>query len=154
MVSSSVRKVVEAEISKSAKIRELAALGVKTADIARMLDIRYQHARNVLVAKTKKAGTSGAQGLSEGKQASLGSPQAKLRLGPDGRVVIPAAFRDALGLREGDTLFARVESGEIQLLTATAVMSRVNAMVREFVPEGVSLADELIADRRREAEED
>jgi vacuolar-type H+-ATPase subunit H len=31
-------------------------------------------------------------------------------------------------------------------------MMRAQAIVRSFVPEGVSLAEELIADRRREAE--
>ncbi|MBX3550159.1 MAG: AbrB/MazE/SpoVT family DNA-binding domain-containing protein [Xanthobacteraceae bacterium] len=154
MVSLSVQKVIEADISKSAKIRELKSLGMKTADIARALDIRYQHARNVLLAESKKAFQTKGSGLSEAKQAGLEVLQSKVRLGPDGRVVIPAAFREALGIGEGDTLFARVENGEINLLTPSGVMRRVNAMAREFVPEGVSLADELIAERRREAAEE
>jgi hypothetical protein len=33
---------------KSAKIRKLASMGWQTGDIARTLQIRYQHARNVL----------------------------------------------------------------------------------------------------------
>jgi bifunctional DNA-binding transcriptional regulator/antitoxin component of YhaV-PrlF toxin-antitoxin module len=66
--------------------------------------------------------------------------------------VIPAAFRDALGLSEGDVLFASIESGEIHLLTTAAAIRRAQALVREFVPEGVSLVDELIEDRRREVE--
>jgi vacuolar-type H+-ATPase subunit H len=33
-------------------------------------------------------------------------------------------------------------------------MLRAQAIVRSFVPEGVSLADELIAERRREAEQE
>ena len=36
--------------TKSDKIRELGRCGVPTAEIARYLGIRYQHARNVLVA--------------------------------------------------------------------------------------------------------
>jgi bifunctional DNA-binding transcriptional regulator/antitoxin component of YhaV-PrlF toxin-antitoxin module len=59
---------------------------------------------------------------------------------------------EALGLKEGDVLFARVENGEIHLLTPTATARRAQAIVREFVPEGVSLVDELIEDRRREVE--
>ena len=35
--------------TKSEKIRVLGRKGVPTADIARFLEIRYQHARNVLV---------------------------------------------------------------------------------------------------------
>ncbi|MBX3547972.1 MAG: AbrB/MazE/SpoVT family DNA-binding domain-containing protein [Xanthobacteraceae bacterium] len=154
MLSSAARKIVEASISKSAKIRELSSLGMKTADIARALDIKYQHARNVLLAKSKKAGSLAGAGLSETKQAGLQPLQAKLRLGPDGRVVIPAAFREAMRIGEGDTLYARVENGEINLLTPEGVMRRVNAMARQFVPEGVNLADELLAERRREAAEE
>jgi len=76
----------------------------------------------------------------------------KVRVGPDRSVVVPVSLTEALGLKEGDVLFARVEDGEIRLLTLTAVTRRVQAMVRKFVPEGVSLVDELIEDRRREVE--
>ena len=76
----------------------------------------------------------------------------KIRVGPDRSVVVPASVTEALGLQEGDVLFARVEDDEIRLLTRKAVTRCVQAMVREFVPEGVSLVDELIEDRRREVE--
>jgi bifunctional DNA-binding transcriptional regulator/antitoxin component of YhaV-PrlF toxin-antitoxin module len=72
----------------------------------------------------------------------------KVRLRTGGRVVIPVAFRHALGLRQGEVLFARIENGEIHLLTAAAAVRLTQAMVREFVPEGVSLVDELIEERR------
>ncbi len=72
----------------------------------------------------------------------------KVRLRTGGRVVIPAAFRHALGLRHDEVLFARIENGEIHLLTAAAAARRTQAMVRQFVPEGVSLVDELIKERR------
>jgi AbrB family looped-hinge helix DNA binding protein len=75
----------------------------------------------------------------------------KVRLRTGGRVVIPAAFRDALGLKENEVLFAQVENGEIHLLTATAAARRAQAIVRQFVPKGVSLVDELIEERRRGA---
>lgn len=147
------QKIVESTQSKSAKIRELAAEGMRTADIARVLHITYQHAYKVLNDEAQKKGVT-KSGFSESVQNQLASSQAKLRLGPDGRVVIPAAFRETLGLGEGDTLFARIENGEIHLLTSAALMRRVNVIVREFVPEGVSLVDELIEERRREAEQD
>lgn len=78
--------------------------------------------------------------------------QVKLRVGADGSITVPAALSEALGLTEGDVLYARVQDGEIHLLTRMAVTRRVQALVRQFVPEGVSLVDELIADRRREVE--
>jgi AbrB family looped-hinge helix DNA binding protein len=75
----------------------------------------------------------------------------KVRLRTGGRVVIPAAFRNALGLKANEVLFAQIENGEIHLLTAAAAIRRTQAMVRRFVPKGVSLVDELIKERRREA---
>jgi bifunctional DNA-binding transcriptional regulator/antitoxin component of YhaV-PrlF toxin-antitoxin module len=76
----------------------------------------------------------------------------KVRVDSDLRIVVPPTLSEALGLKEGDVLFARVENGEIHLLTPTATARRAQAIVRQFVPEGVSLVDELIEDRRREVE--
>lgn len=42
--------------TKSSKIRALNSKGHKRADIARFLDIRYQHVRNVLTQPLKKVG--------------------------------------------------------------------------------------------------
>lgn len=125
----------------SAKIRALAAQGHARADIARALDIRYQHVRNVLVREEAKA--SGDK-----VQATPG----KVRVGADGSVVIPASTISALGLGEGDALFLRTGDGEIRLLTASAVARRVQALAREFIPENVNLVDELLDERRREVE--
>jgi hypothetical protein len=57
-----------------------------------------------------------------------------------------------LGLQEGDKLIASLEDGEVRLSTIPAAIRRVQALVRQFVPEGVSLVDELLEDRRREVE--
>lgn len=138
----------------SDKIRWLAAKGVARADIARELGIRYQHVRNVLVQdEVRAAKTAGASVSSGGASNEVSELKpTKVRLGPDGRVVVPAQFREAFGLKEGDTLFAVVENDEIHLLSPKAAMRRAQAIVREFVPAGVSLVDELIEDRRREVE--
>ncbi len=75
---------------------------------------------------------------------------------PEGRVVIPAAIRDALGLRAGDRVqFELLDSGELRLLTNKARMARVTRLMRPHVESlKGSLVDELIADRRREAADD
>jgi len=75
----------------------------------------------------------------------------KVELGAGGRVVIPAPMRAALGMNVGDKLVARVEENELRIYTMEEAMRRAQAIVRSFVPKGVSLVDELIADRRREA---
>ena len=78
--------------------------------------------------------------------------RAKVRVDSDLCIVVPSTLSEALGLKAGDVLFARVENGEIHLLTPAAAARRAQAIVREFVPEGVSLVDELLEDRRREVE--
>jgi hypothetical protein len=61
-------------------------------------------------------------------------------------------MRQALGLKAGDALFARLEGGEIHLLTPKAAMQRAQALIRQFVPAGVSLVDDLLEERRQEVE--
>ncbi|MBI4312160.1 MAG: AbrB/MazE/SpoVT family DNA-binding domain-containing protein [Chloroflexi bacterium] len=74
-----------------------------------------------------------------------------LHLGKQGRLVIPAHLREELGYKEGDKLIARVEDGKLVLETPEHALARIRAYVRSHVPPGVSLADELIAERREEA---
>jgi AbrB family looped-hinge helix DNA binding protein len=82
----------------------------------------------------------------------LTSTQAqKVELGAGGRVVIPAPMRAALGMKEGDKVLVRLEGNEIRIYTYQEAMRRAQEIVRSFVPPGVSLVDELIADRRAEA---
>ncbi len=142
-----MRKITEGLATKSEKMRALAKAGYKRGAIANFLGTRYQFVRNVLVQDEAREAKKAAA-MSGGTQLA----PTKLRLGPDGRVLIPAAFREALGLSDGDTLIASIDDGELNLLTRQAAISRAQAIVRQFVPEGVSLVDELIEDRRREVE--
>ena len=64
-----------------------------------------------------------------------------------GRVVIPADIRRALGIKDGDTVLFEQLDGEARITTREAQLRMAQALVRRYVPEGVSLADELIADR-------
>ncbi len=75
----------------------------------------------------------------------------KTRIGVNGRVVIPAEFRKALGLKEGDTVMLSLNDGELHLFTPQQALKRLQEAARKYVPEGVSLADELIRERREEA---
>jgi AbrB family looped-hinge helix DNA binding protein len=148
-----MEKLTRGLTSKSEKMRTLAGAGYARADIARFLGARYQFVRNVLVQDEAR---KSKQAASASKAASLPehlSPM-KVKLGPDGRVVVPAPFREMLGLKEGDTLIASAESGELKFMTIQAAVRRAQKMLRQFVPEGVSLVDELIEDRRREVEEE
>ena len=70
-------------------------------------------------------------------------------VGPKGRIVIPAAIRQQLRIREGSELAAMVDGGGVLLLPRSEVRRRLRSMFANVRP---SIADELIADRRREAE--
>ncbi|MDQ2742036.1 MAG: AbrB/MazE/SpoVT family DNA-binding domain-containing protein [Chloroflexota bacterium] len=76
---------------------------------------------------------------------------AELRIGPQGRVVIPAAMRRALGLEPGQTLVGHIEEGRLVLEPRDTVLRRVQARFADAVPRDVSVAEELISERRQEA---
>jgi AbrB family looped-hinge helix DNA binding protein len=66
--------------------------------------------------------------------------------------VIPAELRRELGLEPGETLMARVESGRLVLEPRDAILARLRSEVRAARSPGTSAVDELIAERRREAQ--
>lgn len=137
--SAAMDAVVANMESKSDKIRALGQADYTTSHIAQYLGIRYQHAYNVL----KQAERAGW--LAAGKKIGLA------KLGRDGRFVIPAAFRKAMGIEPGDDLVLHCEDGKLRVVGRRVGLERARAIVRRHVPEGVSLVDELIADRRAEA---
>lgn len=68
-----------------------------------------------------------------------------------GRVVLPAELRKAVGIEDGaDVIFSRTEHG-IEIKTLDEAIRQAQETVRRYVPEGVSLVDELREDRRRDA---
>jgi len=74
------------------------------------------------------------------------------KLGEGGRLVIPADYRKAMGVEPGDDLVLVFEENSVRVLTPREGVRRAQALVRRYVPEGVSLSDELIEDRRKESE--
>ena len=57
-----------------------------------------------------------------------------LQLGPGGRIVIPAVFRKAMQVKEGDRLMARVVDGELRLITPEMGIRKAQKMVRSLFP--------------------
>jgi AbrB family looped-hinge helix DNA binding protein len=82
---------------------------------------------------------------------------ARIRVGAQGRVVLPADLRAALGFVEGSTLVAYIEGEGRLVIESPEAIER--ALLREWsdVADGTSLVDELRAERRaaaaREAEQ-
>jgi AbrB family looped-hinge helix DNA binding protein len=77
--------------------------------------------------------------------------QIRNRMSEKGRVVVPAPIREALGIVVGDALDWRVEDGEVRISTRESRLRRAQEWVQQITPRGVSLADELSAERREAA---
>jgi AbrB family looped-hinge helix DNA binding protein len=75
----------------------------------------------------------------------------RLKIDSAGRIVIPAEMRAAMLVKPGDTVSARVVDGEFRIVSPEASLRRFQEVGRKIIPPGVSLVDELIADRREEA---
>jgi len=76
----------------------------------------------------------------------------KLDVNSDGRVVIPAEFRKALGIQKGGQLLACMDEEGLLMTTMQRRIEQAQKMVRKYVKPGVSLVDELIAERREAAQ--
>ena len=75
----------------------------------------------------------------------------RTKLGQGGRIVLPAQFRKAMGVKPGDELIMAMKDGEVRVFTRQAAIKRAQGMLRRYIPEGRSLSDELIRERRAEA---
>jgi AbrB family looped-hinge helix DNA binding protein len=85
------------------------------------------------------------------KSTTTSIPTTALRLQVDeqGRVVIPPEIRHALGFEPGEVLVAQIKDGRLIMRTFRAMSEELWATFAGY--EG-SMADELIAERRAEAE--
>jgi len=146
-------EIVEGLGATADKIRALYHAGYSRSQIANHLNTRYQHVRNVLL-------RSGCEDVQlkcvcpcEQRPAEEDPPpeQVRITIGPGGRVVIPAEYRAALGIKEGDAVIMRLEGEDLHLISDATETRRIREMIARYVPEGVSLVDELIKERRREA---
>lgn len=73
-----------------------------------------------------------------------------IRMGPQGRIVVPAELRRELGLDEGSTLNATTRGGRLILEPRSVVLERMRRRFAE-APTSTSLSRELLDDRREEA---
>jgi hypothetical protein len=134
--------------TKAEKIRRLGAAGYARQQIADFLGIRYQHVRNVLVdaEKMKKAVEAAhTEAPRSVWRADDTAAAGGFRVRTDGSALIPASVLAAAGFGPGDVLvFCGQGNGEIQVLSRQQALRRAEALMREFVPQGLSLIDELV----------
>jgi bifunctional DNA-binding transcriptional regulator/antitoxin component of YhaV-PrlF toxin-antitoxin module len=100
--------------------------------------------------------------MKTGRQLPLATPfdreilvdmdQLTLHVDTQGRVMLPAWCRKREGVNPStDLCVAVTEEGALVVETREQGLRRARAILRRHIPEGVSLADELIAERRAEA---
>lgn len=78
--------------------------------------------------------------------------QDHIRIGEGGRVVIPSAYRKALGVVPGDEIIIRLdEDGEIRLYRQQQALDRFRAMLKE---QNITLSvDDFLTFRRQDSGE-
>lgn len=74
------------------------------------------------------------------------------RLDQSGRIVLPAELRSALGISPGDPLLLVLDESGVHVETPEQASLALRSYFKSLAPAGVNLADELIAERRAEAE--
>jgi AbrB family looped-hinge helix DNA binding protein len=78
-------------------------------------------------------------------------PETRVKMTENGRVVIPASFRKALGIKAGDEVILRLEDDELRITTMERRIRAAQRRARKYLKPGVSLVDELIVERREAA---
>ena len=73
------------------------------------------------------------------------------RVNENGRIIIPAAFRKALGIEVGDEIVLRIQGDELRITTQQRRIQRARRRARQYVKPGTSLVNELLTERREAA---
>lgn len=68
-----------------------------------------------------------------------------------GRLILPAEFRRQLDLKDGDRVTIEMVDDQLKISSQMAAVRRLQAKIAQYVPEGVSLSEELMAERKLEA---
>ena len=72
----------------------------------------------------------------------------------DDGIALPATISRALGLRNGDTVFFRLEGNEVRIRTAQSALRLIQERLRAFPREGNLVSEQLIVKRREEISDD
>jgi len=75
-----------------------------------------------------------------------------VKIGDDGRVVIPASLRKELNIRPGDTLVIESDGDSLLVRGYDRVLKEVQAAFADIAPPNVLISEELLSDRRAEAD--
>jgi bifunctional DNA-binding transcriptional regulator/antitoxin component of YhaV-PrlF toxin-antitoxin module len=77
--------------------------------------------------------------------------ETRIQIRNGGRFVLPANFRKALKIKTGDEMILRIEGDSLRLIPLQQAVRMAQKAVRQYVPKGKSLVDDLVQARREEA---
>lgn len=77
----------------------------------------------------------------------------RVQRGTDGVIQLPQELLDEMNLEDGQSIEVEPNNHSLRFsLSVAERVKRAQSVVRKFVPDGISLVDELIEERRRELE--
>ena len=76
---------------------------------------------------------------------------ARVKVGPDGRILIPAEMRRAAGFEAGSTVIVTLDGQTLQVETPLAQVRKVQALLAPLKRPGIDEVDAFIAEKRAEA---
>ena len=76
-----------------------------------------------------------------------------VRVAQNGRMVLPRAVRNALGMTDGGTVVVSIEGDEVMLSSIRHSVRHVQELYRQHVQNDMT-SDDFVAERRAEAERD
>jgi bifunctional DNA-binding transcriptional regulator/antitoxin component of YhaV-PrlF toxin-antitoxin module len=128
---------------KSEKIRILFKAGVERADIARFIDISYQHVQNVLK-RSKLIGKAAAS-----QEGSADNQVYTVTVEAGGRITLPAGYAEKQNITEGEMLICREEAGGLTIMSREAAAHVLREVAKQRMPGEAALLEALLADRSR-----
>jgi len=162
-LSAERKRALDALSSKAARIRALKAEGFMQAEIARHLGLSDQHVSNVLRRSAQAgiaaerlppetpAATPAETAAAARDGAVRGSCRVTLTIRADGSLALPEDLREAMRLDPTGRVSAEVVDGELRLISPRAAFRRAQRIASKYARPGVSVVDELLAERRAEA---
>ena len=69
-----------------------------------------------------------------------------------GRVVIPSKVRQEMGIESGSELVMALANGVLTLVSKKSARQAARLAVKKLVPAGVSLSEQLMVERRQDAD--
>jgi len=73
------------------------------------------------------------------------------KVNENGRILIPVAIREQMGVKPGDSVVLTLEGGVLRVESHRSIIRKIQEEFKQYRKPGVLASDELIAERREEA---